>query len=97
MVRGLYPQLPIGEELRQERGVAVDHATRNRWGIKYAPELEKQCWRRQPPGGTSWRRDETSVRSKGQWKYWYRAVDKKGHTVDFLLTPYRDSAAAEAF
>jgi putative transposase len=37
------------------------------------------------------------VRIKGQSKYLYRAVDKEGHTVDFLLTPHRDRAAAEAF
>ena len=37
------------------------------------------------------------MRSKGQWQYWYRAVDKEGRPVDFLLTPHRESAAAEAF
>ena len=37
------------------------------------------------------------MRSKGQWKYWYRAVDKEGQTMDFLLTPHRDRTAAEAF
>ena len=37
------------------------------------------------------------MRIKGQWQYLYRAVDKKGHTVAFLLTPHRDKAAAEAF
>jgi transposase-like protein len=47
--------------------------------------------------GKSWRLDETYVRVKGEWKYLYRAVDKAGHTVDFLLTPQRDRAAAEAF
>jgi hypothetical protein len=62
------------EEMRGERGVAVDHSTLNRWVIKYAPEVEKQFRRRQRPVGRSWRRDETSVRSKGQWKYLYRAV-----------------------
>ena len=41
--------------------------------------------------------DETPVRIKGQWKYLYRAVDKDGQTVDFLLTPHRDRAAAQAF
>ena len=41
--------------------------------------------------------DETYVRVKGQWKYLYRAVDKEGHTIDFLLTPHRDRDAAEAF
>lgn len=41
--------------------------------------------------------DETYVRVKGQWTYLYRAVDKAGHAVDFLLTPTHDRAAAIAF
>jgi putative transposase len=83
--------------MMQERGVSVDHSTLNRWVIKYAPEVEKQFRRRQQPVGKSWRMDETYVRVKGQWKYLYRAVDKEGHTIDFLLTPKRDRDAAEAF
>ena len=85
------------EEMMGERGVAVDHATLNRWVIKYAPEFEKQFRRRQRPVGRSWRLDETSVKIKGKWAYLYRAVDKAGHTIDFLLTPQRDQDAAEAF
>jgi transposase-like protein len=57
-----------------ERGVAVDHATLNRWVIKYAPEFEKQFRRRQGPVGRSWRLDETYVKIKGKWAYLYRAV-----------------------
>ena len=34
---------------------------------------------------------------KGRWTYLYRAVDKQGRTVDFLLTPKRDVAAAKRF
>ena len=41
--------------------------------------------------------DETYVKVKGQWKYLYRAVDKAGQTVDFLLTAHRDRAAALRF
>jgi putative transposase len=37
------------------------------------------------------------VHVKGEWKYLYRAVDKGGQTIDFLLTPQRDRAATEAF
>src|SRR5262245_7178612 len=85
------------EELRQERGVAVDHSTLNRWVLKYAPEFEKQFRQRKRPVGTSWRLDETYIKVKGEWKYFYRAVDRDGQTVDFLLTPQRDRAAAEAF
>ena len=42
-------------------------------------------------------RDETSIRIKGKWASLNRAVDKAGQTIDFLLTPRRDRAAAEAF
>src|SRR5215211_2412952 len=85
------------EEMMGERGVAVDHSTLNRWVIKYAPEVEKQFRRRQRPVGKSWRMDETYVKIKGKAAYLYRAVDKDGHTIDFLLTPTRDRDAAEAF
>ncbi len=33
----------------------------------------------------------------GKWKYLYRAVDKSGDTVDFLLTAKRDLAAARRY
>jgi len=85
------------EEMMGERGVTVDHSTLNRWVIKYAPELEKAFRRRQCPVGRSWRMDETYVKIKGKVAYLYRAVDKEGHTIDFLLTPTRDRDAAEAF
>ena len=34
---------------------------------------------------------------KGRRTYFYRAVDKQGLTVDFLLSRRRDSAAAKRF
>jgi putative transposase len=37
------------------------------------------------------------VRIKGTWKYLYRAVDKAGATVNFLLTAKRDRKAASRF
>jgi transposase-like protein len=83
--------------MMEERGVVVDHATLNRWVIKYGPEFEKAFRRRHQPVGRSWRMDEMYVRIKGQWTYLYRAVDKAGHTVEFLLTSTRDRAAAMAF
>jgi putative transposase len=47
--------------------------------------------------GSSWRMDETYLRVEGAWKYLYRAVDKAGATVDFLLTAKRDRKAALRF
>jgi putative transposase len=85
------------EEMMGERGVAVNHSTLNRWVIQYAPEVEKQFRRHQRPVGRSWRLDETYVKIKGKWAYLYRAIDKEGYTIDFLLTPTRDRHAAEAF
>ena len=41
--------------------------------------------------------DETYIRVRGQWTYLYRAVDKQGLTVDFLLSQHRDIAAAKQF
>jgi putative transposase len=64
------------EELMQERGVSVDHATINRWVRKYSPQLEDAFYRRKRPVWRSWRMDETYIRVKGEWRYLYRAVDK---------------------
>jgi putative transposase len=85
------------EELMQERGVAVDHATINRWVLKYNPPLEALFHCRKRPVWRSWRMDETYIKVKGQWRYLYRAVDKSGQTIDFLLTEQRDERAAMRF
>jgi putative transposase len=85
------------EELMEERGVSVDHATIQRWVVKYSPLLEEACHQRKRPVWGSWRMDETYIKVKGEWKYLYRAVDKYGQTIDFLLTDNRDKEAALRF
>jgi putative transposase len=85
------------EELMEERGVEVDHATINRWAIKYSPLLEDAFHRRERPVWVSWRMDETYIRVKGEWRDLYRAVDKSGQTIDFLPTKERDEPAAKRF
>ena len=47
--------------------------------------------------GTSLRMGETYIKVKGKWCYLYRAVDKEGKTIDFLLTKNRDKLAAKRF
>lgn len=85
------------EELMAELGVELDHATIKRWVIKYSPLLEEVLHRRKRPVWVSWRLDETYIRVKGAWQYLYRAVDKYGKTIDFLLTEHRDEQAAKRF
>ena len=80
------------EEMMRKRGVFVDHSSMNRWAIWFLPLLEKVFRKHKRPVGGSWRMDETYIKVKGAWKYFYRAVDKEGKTVDFVLTAQRDKA-----
>jgi putative transposase len=81
------------EELMHERGVFTVH----RWAIKMLPVLAAVFRKRKCPVDSSWRMDETYIKVAGHWKYLYRAVDRAGDTVDFLLTSKRDKAAARRF
>lgn len=47
--------------------------------------------------GYSWRVDETDIKVKGKWKYLYRAVDKRGYTIDFYLFSTHNVQAAKRF
>ena len=81
-----------------ERGVLISHTTIMRWVIRYVPEYEKRWNRFARSIGSSWRVDETYISIKGQWHYLYRAVDKQGRSVDFMLRrPDRGITAAQAF
>jgi transposase-like protein len=84
------------EEMLAERGIDVDHTTIYRWVQRYAPEMEKRLrwfWRR--GFDPSWRLDETYVKVRGKWTYLYRAVDKRGDTIDFFLSSTRSAKAAK--
>ncbi len=86
------------EELALERDLKVDHSTINRWVLEYSPQLEEEFRKRHKrPVGLSWRMDETYIKVNGNWVYLYRAVDKEGKTVDFMLSEKRDEPAARAF
>jgi transposase-like protein len=80
-----------------ERGVSFSYTTLMRWIIRYVPEFENR-WNRVAKGvNSSWRVDETYIKIGGRWNYHFRAVDKHGKTIDFLLRRTRGTAAAQAF
>src|SRR5690606_34238243 len=77
-----YVRYPVSyrdlQEIMAERGIEIDHATLNRWVVRYAPQIADQAQKRKRPTLGSWRVDETYIKVKGKWTYLYRAVDRDG-------------------
>jgi len=67
------------------------------WAIKLLPVLEKAFRRHKRPVSKSWRMDESYIGIKGEWRYLYRAVDRDGNTIGFLLRAKRDKVTARRF
>lgn len=80
-----------------ERGLNLAHTTIYRWVMAYAPEIKKRCCKHRQTTNNSWKVDETCIKVKGKWKYLYRAIDKNGNTIDFLLCAKRNAQAATRF
>ena len=95
-----YVRYPVSyrdlQEILAERGIAVDHATLNRV-VRYSPQIAAQAHMRKRRTANSWRVDETYIKVRGKWTYLYRAVDRDGKTLDFMLSERRDLPAARRF
>ncbi|MBX2839448.1 MAG: IS6 family transposase [Gammaproteobacteria bacterium] len=85
------------EEIMAKHGVQVDHATLNRWVVKYSPMIAVKAQSKKGPTLSSWRMDETYIRVRGKWMYLYRAVDKVGDTLDFMLSDRRNRPTVARF
>ncbi len=83
-----------GEELRQECGGRATRRPSSGESCRTGPPCKPRGHRRQCPVGRSWRLDETSIRSTGEWRYLDRAVAKQGRPIACLLTEPRDARAA---
>lgn len=80
-----------------ERGLSVDHTTVWRWVQRYSPEINRRIRPHLKMSGTSYRVDETYIKVGKSCKYLYRAVDKEGNTIEFMLSAKRDVSAAKRF
>lgn len=85
------------EEMFREGGFEVDHSTVNHWVLAYAPMIEKRLRQFRRPHCGSVQIVETYVKIRGKWRALYRAIDKHGNPVDFLLTAKRDFDATKRF
>lgn len=85
------------EEMMRERRLDVDHSTVFRWVRRYAPEINKHVRPYLKMSDTSYRTDETYIKAAKQCRYLYRAVDKQGQTIEFMLSAKRNVFAAKRF
>ena len=84
------------EELMEERGVPVDHATIQRWVVKYSPSWRTPLPPQAPGVGELAHGRDVYSRERALVLPLSRR-DKHGQTIDFLLTEHRDKAAALRF
>ncbi len=85
------------EEIMRARGLDVDHSTVFRWVQRYALEINKRVRQHLKMSSTSYRVDETYIKVGKSCKYLYRALDKEGQTIEFMLSAKRDVSAAKRF
>ena len=85
------------KEIAAERGLIVNHTTIYRWVQEYAPEINKRIKPYIKRTCDSYKCDETYLKIKGKWYYLYRAIDKNGNTIDWMLSKYRNKQAAKRF
>jgi transposase-like protein len=85
------------KEIAAERVLQLDHTTIYRWVQEYAPEINKRVKPYLKVTCDSWKVDETYVKIKGIWHYLYRAIDKQGNTLDWMLSVNRNKQSAKRF
>lgn len=71
--------------MMRERGLDIDHSSVIRWAQRYAPEINKRVRPHLKMSGTVYRVDDTYIKVGKSCKYLYRAVDKGGNTIEFML------------
>ena len=85
------------KEMAAERGLKIERSTICRWVHEYGAMLAKRIKPHLKLTGRSWKMDETYVKIKGVRNYLYRAIDKSGQTLDWMLSRKRNTKAAKGF
>ncbi|MDL2403806.1 IS6 family transposase [Rhizobium mayense] len=85
------------EEMMAERGIKVDHTTIHRWTVRFSPLLLERFNQRKRTLTGKWHVDETYIKVRGQWMYFYRAIYNVGDTVEFWFSEQRDLPATKRF
>ncbi|QGP40398.1 IS6 family transposase [Piscirickettsia salmonis] len=85
------------KEIAAERGLEIERSTICRWVHEYGSQIAKRLRPHFRQTCASWRLDETLVKIKGRWYYLYRAIDKYGHTLDWMLSRQQNAKAAMRF
>ena len=85
------------QEIAQERGLKLERSTIYRWVQEYGPEISKRIKPYLKMPCNSYKVDETYVKTKGIWHYLYRAIDKSGQNLDWMLSKYRNKKSAKRF
>ena len=85
------------KEIAQERGLKLGRSTIYRWVQEYAPEISKRIKPYLKMSCDSFKLDETYIKIKGVWHYLYRAIDKLGQTLDWMLSKHRNKKSAKRF
>ena len=85
------------KEIGALRFLNIDNITLQRQGVKFTPPLGQRFRKHKKPAQRKWMMDETYIKVKGRWVYLYRAVDKCGNTIDFLLRVKRDEQPTKDF
>ena len=85
------------EETKAERGVDHDNTTLNRCVGRYAGLIAETARYEKRPADRSWRMDVTFLKVRGGRVSLYRAIEKHGKILDFILSERWNNAAATKF
>lgn len=85
-------------DMLAECEISVHRSTIYQWFIEYAPILRQKLRRYQfTHADSSWQLDENYIKVNGKWFYLYRAINKRGTTLDFYFSAKRNKNAAYQF